>query len=157
MHGEPSIDGLIQAIANGSAYDQLQLALNPHEWREFAQALQPMSVQVGHVLIERGGTDRVAYLIESGVLSAHIPDGSGRMRLAVLNPGTVAGEGGFLSAQPRSASVITTSAGRVWCLSIHRFEDLALRSPQIALLVAWAFGSVAVRRCNHPTQRLAVT
>ena len=157
MRGEPSIDGLVQAIAMGSAYDQLQLPLKPNEWHEFAQALQPLNVAVGHVLIERGATDRVAYLIESGSFSAHILDAAGRMHLAVLNPGTVAGEGGFLSAQPRSASVVTTSTGRVWCLSIHRFDDLALRSPHIALLVAWAFGSEAVRRCNHPTQRLAIT
>ncbi len=153
----PTIDGLIAAIDSGSAYDQLNLRLGPAEWREFAQSLQPLSVQVGHVLIERGATDRVAYLIESGALRAHLEDSQGRMRLAVLSAGTVAGEGGFLSAQPRSASVITTAPGRVWCLSAHRFEDMAVRAPHIALAVALAFGSVAVRRCNHPTQRLAIT
>ena len=52
----PTIDGLIAAIDSGSAYDQLNLRLGPAEWREFAQSLQPLSVQVGHVLIERGAT-----------------------------------------------------------------------------------------------------
>ena len=43
----------------------------------------------------------------------------------------------------------------------HGLSEHLLRAVEvlrhIALLVAWAFGSVAVRRCNHPTQRLAIT
>jgi CRP-like cAMP-binding protein len=153
----PSLDGLISAIETGSAYDQLRLELAPRQWQDFGQSLQPLPVEVGHVLIERGATDRVAYFIESGALSAHLEDAGGHMRLAVLNPGTVVGEGGFLSGQPRSATVVTTARGRVWCLSPHRFEDLAQRHPPIGLALALAMGSVAVRRCNHPTRRLAIT
>lgn len=157
MLGAPSIDGLITAIDIGSAYDQLQLDLGIAQWREFGQVMQALPVEVGHVLIERGATDRMVYFLEAGVLSAHLEDPSGHMRLAVLNPGTVVGEGGFLSARPRSATVITTAPGRVWCLSPHRFADLSQREPHIALAVAMAFGSVAVRRCNHPTRRIAIT
>ena len=79
MH--PPIDGLVSAIQSGSAYDQLQLALSPVLWLEFGQAMQLLPVEVGQVLIERGATDRVVYFIESGVLSAHLEDMDGRMRL----------------------------------------------------------------------------
>lgn len=156
-NGLTSIDGLIDAIATGVAHDQLQLALTAAQWQELGQAMQPLLVEVGHVLIERGATDRVVYFIESGALSVHLDDANGRMRLAVLSPGTVVGEGGFLSGQPRSATVVATARGRVWCLSTHRFEDLSQRHPAIALALAMAMGSVAVRRYNHPARRLAVT
>ncbi|ARU03314.1 hypothetical protein CCO03_00170 [Comamonas serinivorans] len=155
--GLTPIDGLMSAIQTGAAYDQLALTLSPTQWLEFGQAMQPLSVAVGDVLIERGATDRVAYFIESGVLSAHLEDAEGRMRLAVLNPGTVVGEGGFLSGLARSATVIATAQGRVWCLSPMRFENLAQRHPQLGLALALAMGSVAVRRCTHPTRRVAIT
>lgn len=148
---------LIQVVESGSAYDQLQLSLSKSQWFELGQVLQPLDLQIGHILIERGATDRVMYFIESGSLSVHLEDASGRMRLAVLNPGTIVGEGGFLATQPRSATVIATAPTRVWCLSPHRFEGLAQRHPHVAMQIALALGSVTVRRLNHPSRRLAIT
>lgn len=154
---QPPFLNLVQVVESGNAYDHLQLSMSKAQWMELGQVLQPLDLQVGHILIERGATDRVLYFVESGALSVHLEDASGRMRLAVLNPGTVVGEGGFLAAQPRSATVIATAPGRVWCLSPQRFEGLAQRHPHVAMQLALALGSVTVRRLNHPSRRLAIT
>lgn len=156
-HELHNINELVTTIDTATGHDRLQLSLSPAQWLELGQTMQPLPVEVGHVLIERDATDRVVYFIESGVLSAHVEDSKGRMRLAVLNPGTVVGEGGFLSGLPRSATVVTTSRGRVWCLSKLRFEDLAQRHPDIGVALAMAMGSVVVRRYGSPKLRLAVT
>ena len=155
--GKADIGGLSQAVAASTAYDRLQLALNPANWQFLADHLQPMAAPVGQVLIEQGATDRVVYLVEEGVLSAHLQDEQGRMRLAVINPGTMVGEGAFFSGLPRSASVVVTSAARLWCLTPPRFADLAQRQPALALELTMAFAAVTVRRLNHTTRRIAIT
>ena len=154
----PSVLGpLMHAIATSTAHDHMQLALGERHSQQLADYLKPLDVTVGHVLIEQGATDRVVYFIESGTLSAHVQDEGGRMRLAVLNAGTVVGEGSFFSGRPRSATVVATAPSRVWCLTPQRFDEMAARQTDLALKLCMAFGSVAVRRLAHTTRRIAVT
>ena len=153
----PDLTVLMDAIASSVAHDQLQIELHERQRQQLADYLKPLDVGVGHVLIEQGATDRVVYFIESGTLSAHVQDDGGRMRLAVLNAGTVVGEGAFFSGRPRSATVVATAPSRVWCLTPQRFDELGTRQADLALRLTMAFGSVAVRRLAHTTRRIAVT
>ena len=41
----------------------------------------------------------------------HLIGDSGQMQLAILNPGSVVGEGAFFSRLPRSANVVATGVG----------------------------------------------
>ena len=151
------LSGLIDALRQGGAYDALPGQLQTEQWGCLSRYLQPHPVRVGQVAIRQGDTDRTLFFIESGTLTAHLEDALGRMRLAVLAPGTVVGEGAFFSGEPRSATVVATRDSMLWSLSHARFQDLSQHQPALALELALACAAVVVRRLNHANLRVAVT
>lgn len=114
-------------------------------------------MRTGQVPIRQGDKDRTLFFIESGTLTVHLEDVAGRMKLAVLAPGTVIGEGAFFSGQPRNATVVATRDSALWALKYTRFQELSQRQPAIALELTLACAAVVVRRLNHTTLRVAVT
>src|SRR4030095_15055577 len=100
----------------------------------------------GQVLIDQGANDRTLFFIESGALSVHLIGDRGQMQLAILNPGSVVGEGAFFSRLPRSANVVATGPARVWRLPPIRFAELANRQPNLALELVIGLGAVIARR-----------
>lgn len=151
------IQSLAQAMAHSSAFDAVPLNLNEAQWQALADYLQPMALQMGQVLIEQGVKDRTVYFIESGSLTVHYEDSRERIRIAVVGPGSLLGEGSFFSQLPRSATVHAGSASKLWCLTPLRFRELSVRHPVIALDVTVAMSSVLARRLYNRPRRVAVT
>jgi CRP-like cAMP-binding protein len=152
-----ALRGLIDAMRRGGAYDALPCGLDSAQWACLAPYLQSCVVRTGQVPIRQGDKDRTLFLIESGTLTVHLEDAHGRMKLAVLAPGTVVGEGAFFSGEPRSATVVTTRDSQLWALKHARFQELSARQPAIALELAMACAAVVVRRLANTTLRVAVT
>ena len=148
---------LLDAIRRSQEYDRFDCGLSLVQWVRLAPCLQPFPLAQGQTLIERGAADRAVYFVESGVLSVHVDDAQGYLRIAQVHPGSVVGEGSFLSHLPRSASVVATAAARLWCLTPVRFAELARREPEIALELSLALGSVVARRLANVPRRVAVT
>lgn len=119
--------------------------------------LQPYAVPVGHVLFSQGATDRTLYLVESGSLSVHYQDEKERLRLAIVGPGSVVGEGAFFSMRPRSATVQASAPTKLWTLTALRFTELTNRQPAIALGLAMAAGAVLAKRLGNRRRRVAAT
>jgi CRP/FNR family cyclic AMP-dependent transcriptional regulator len=152
-----NIQDLCRAIAQNTSYDAFAPALTPAQWETVASYLQPFDLAAGQVLIVQGATDRTVFFIESGALSVHLLGESGQMQLAILNSGSIVGEGSFFSRAPRSANVVATGSARVWRLTAIRFAELSNRQPNLALELALAFGSVVARRMVNKLKRVAVT
>ncbi|CAN7700372.1 cyclic nucleotide-binding domain-containing protein [Variovorax sp. LjRoot290] len=152
-----SIQDLCRAIAQNTSYDAFAPAFNPQQWETLASYLQPFDLAAGQVLIDQGANDRTLFFIESGALSVHLIGDKGQMRLAILNPGSVVGEGAFFSRLPRSANVVATGAARVWRLTPIRFSEMSNRQPNLALEMALALGAVIARRMVNRPKRVAVT
>lgn len=151
------INGLVQAIAHNHSTDCLNLAMTAVQWDIMASYLQPFALAQGQILIEQGSLDRTLYLLESGTLSVHYEDDKGRVRLAIVGPGSAVGEGSFFSHLPRAATVQAASAAKVWCMTPLRFTELANRQPALALEVAMGLGTVLARRLVNKPKRVAVT
>jgi CRP/FNR family transcriptional regulator, cyclic AMP receptor protein len=151
------IQELCRAIAQNTSYDAFAPVFNPAQWDVLASYLQPMDLPAGQVLIDQGKNDRTLFFIERGALSVHVIGEEGQMQLAILNPGSVVGEGSFFSRLPRSANVVATGAARVWRLSPIRFAELANRQPNVALELTLALGSVIAKRMVNKPKRVAVT
>lgn len=151
------IHGLAQAIAHCNASDALRCQLNPAHWDILASYMQPFVLSAGQVLIEQGALDRTLYFIESGTLSVHYEDEKTRIRMALVGPGTVLGEGAFFSHQARIATVQASSLCKLWCLTPMRFLELSNRHSPIALELAMAMGSVIAKRLYNRPKRVAVT
>ena len=151
------VQGLVQAVAQNHTNDAFSPTLTTSQWDMLGSYLQPFAVAQGQTLIEEGGSDRTLYLIESGSLSVHYEDHKGRVRLAIVQPGSAVGEGAFFTGQPRSASVQAGSASKIWCMTPMRFTELRNRHPEVALEMAMALGSLVSRRLANRPRRIAVT
>ena len=148
---------LVEAIATAHADDSMMNALSPDQWDVIASYLQPCALAQGQVLFSKGDMDRTLYFVESGGLSVHYEDSTGRLRLAIVGAGSVVGEGAFFSHRPRSASVQANGPSKLWSLSAMRFAELANRQPAIALNLVMACGSVVAKRLGNRRRRIATT
>jgi CRP-like cAMP-binding protein len=151
------IKALLVAIANDPSEAQLGHALSAAQWDVLAAYMQPVQVAAGRILIAQGAEDRTLYFVESGMLTVHFEDATGKIRLAAVGPGSVIGEGGFFSRMARSATVQTGSACQLWTLSPMRFSELANRQPAVALSLAMALGAIMARRMVSNRRKIAIT
>jgi CRP-like cAMP-binding protein len=149
--------GLLSAIAQADEEDSMNNPLTPAQWDTISAYLQPYTLPAGHVLFTQGASDRTLYLVESGSLSVHYQDEKERLRLAIVGPGSVVGEGAFFSMRPRSATVQTGAPSRLWALTALRFSELSNRQPAIALGLVMAVGAVLAKRLGNRRRRVAAT
>ena len=148
---------LAQAMKTSTALDAVPLNLQEPQWRNLANYLQPVSLQQGQVLIEQGVKDRTVYFVESGSLTVHYQDSKERIRIAMVGPGSLLGEGAFFSHQPRNATVQAGSECRLWQLTPLRFRELCTRHPDVAVELTLAMSAVLARRLYNKPKRVAVT
>ncbi|MBL8387420.1 MAG: cyclic nucleotide-binding domain-containing protein [Hydrogenophaga sp.] len=148
---------LAQAMRASHALDAVPLNLADAQWHVLGDYLQPVALREGEMLMEQGVKDRTVYFVESGSLTVHYEDAKERVRLAVVNAGSVLGEGAFFSHLPRSATVHAGSHSRLWCLTPLRFRELMQRHPTIALDLTVAMSAVLARRMYNRPKRVAVT
>lgn len=151
------IQDLAQAIDLSRALDALPLKLNELQWKTLANHVQALVLPQGQVLIEQGVKDRTVYLVESGSLTVHYQDGRERIRIAMVGPGSLLGEGAFFSHQPRNATVQAGSECRLWKLTPLRFRELCTRHPDVAVELTVAMSTVLARRLYNKPKRVAVT
>jgi CRP/FNR family cyclic AMP-dependent transcriptional regulator len=151
------VHGLVQAMSQNQTNDRLSCTLSTAQWDMLGSYMQPFALAQGQVLIEQGAADRTLYLLETGSLSVHYEDDKGRVRLAIVAPGSAVGEGAFFTHNTRNATVQAAAPSKVWCLTPIRFAELSNRHPNIALELAMALGSLLGRRLVNKPKRVAVT
>ena len=86
--GKPTIKGLVEAVVHNTGEDSLSKILTPVHWEALAPFLQSFTLAQSQVLIGQGSTDRTVYFLESGSLSVHFEDATGRVHLAIVNAGS---------------------------------------------------------------------
>lgn len=149
-----STDALIQALRSLNAPDAFQPRFDPHQWRAFAAFLRPAMLRAGDVLIRRGSTDRGMFLLAAGSLQVQVPSADGGRRpVAILRPGAVVGEPSLFGDTPRMAQVEAMSPASVYVLSRPRFEEMAVRQPELAMEVLRAAGRVMAERMYANMER----
>jgi CRP/FNR family transcriptional regulator, cyclic AMP receptor protein len=126
-------------------------------WELLSSYMQPMTLAQSQVLITKGSNDRTVYFVEEGSLTVHYADSAGRVRLAIVAPGSAVGEGSFFSHLPRNATVQAAGATRVWGLTPIRFSELSNRQPAVAVVVAMALGALVSSRVVDRRKRISVT
>ena len=151
------LQGLPDALAQASADDSMTNPLTPAQWDILSSYLLPVVLPAGQILFSQGATDRTLYLVESGSLSVHYQDEKERLRLAIVGPGSVVGEGAFFSHRSRSATVQASAPCKLWSLTAIRFTELTNRQPAIALGLVMAAGAVLAKRLGNRRRRVAAT
>lgn len=151
------IQGLLNAIEQNASRDAFAPSLTPAQWNLFEGYLQLIELLPGQVLAEQNSQDRTLYFIETGAISVHFLDSKGEVKLSILNPGSVVGEGAFFSRGPRAANIAASGHTRAWRLTHVRFAEMSNRQPELALELSMALGSVMYRRLMNRALRHAVT
>lgn len=156
-NGKAELTALLEAIASNPADPTLGHMLTRPQWEVIGGYMQATSLAPTQILIQQGAEDRTLYFVESGMLTVHFEDMTGKIRLATVGAGSVVGEGGFFSYMARSATVQAGNACKLWALTPMRFSELSNRQPLVALALAMALGAVMAKRVVSNRKRIAVT
>ena len=141
------INELVQAIQTLNAEDAFRARLNLEQWRTIAPYLTRHDIRSGDLLIKQGDADRSMYFLAQGSLQVFVTGGPpGSNRIAILRAGSEVGEPGLLGETARMANVEAMTPCVVWALRGPRLEELAQRSPALALELLRTAGSVMATR-----------
>jgi CRP/FNR family transcriptional regulator, cyclic AMP receptor protein len=137
-----NVQALYDAIYAHNTADAFKPRLRLDQWSILQSYLTRHEIRRGQMLLKQGDLDRTMYLLESGTLQVFVDKPRLGQRLSILHPGAVVGEAGLFSQQPRMAHVEAMSDCVVWALRGPRFEEMAARSPGLALEVVRAAASL---------------
>jgi CRP/FNR family transcriptional regulator, cyclic AMP receptor protein len=153
------IDELVQAVQTLNADDAFRVRLSLDQWRIVAPYLGRHEIRAGDLLIKQGDADRSMYFIGQGSMQIFVTGGPpGSHRVAILRAGAVVGEPGLFTDGPRMANVEAMTPCIVWALRGPRMEELAQRSPALALELLRAAGAVmAVRMRSNLLRQTPIT
>lgn len=141
------LNELVQAIQTLNAEDAFRARLSLDQWRIIAPYLTRHDIRAGDLLIKQGDADRSMYFLGQGSLQVFVTGGPpGSNRIAILRAGSVIGEPGLFTDGPRMANVEAMTPCQVWALRGPRLEELAQRSPALALELLRAAGGVMATR-----------
>jgi len=137
------ITELVDAIHSLNASDAFKPRLTPEQWRVLQSFLTRHEIRAGDLLVKQGDHDRTMYLLERGTMQVFVSNAKpGESRLSILRAGSVVGEAGMFSDQPRMANVEAMTACVVWALRGPRLEELAARNAALTLELVRAAASV---------------
>lgn len=157
FNSQNNIGSLVAAINACQDEESMINPLTNTQWDLLAPYLTPTVLAATQVLFQQGSQERTLFFVESGSLSVHFEDESQRIRLAIVGPGSIVGEGAFFSHRPRSATVQAVAECRLWALASIRFTELSNRQPAVAVALAMAAGSVLAKRLGSRKRRVATT
>lgn len=157
FNSQNNIGSLVAAINACQDEESMINPLTNTQWDLLAPYLTPTVLAATQVLFQQGSQERTLFFVESGSLSVHFEDESQRIRLAIVGPGSIVGEGAFFSHRPRSATVQAVAECRLWSLASIRFTELSNRQPAVAVALAMAAGSVLAKRLGSRKRRVATT
>jgi CRP-like cAMP-binding protein len=137
------IQELFDAVHSLNTEDAFKPRLSFEQWRILQSYLTRHEVRAGDLLLKQGERDHTMYLVERGTLQVFVSDAKpGASRLSILRAGSVVGEAGMFSDQPRMANVEAMTPCVVWALRGPRLEELSARNAPLALEVIRASAAV---------------
>ena len=148
------LDGLIAAVHSFNGEDAFRARLTPDQWRTFGQYLTPHKIRTGDLLARQGDSERAMYFVSDGSLQVFVTGAPSASRIGIVRAGAVVGESGLFADVPRHANAEAMTPCTVWSLRGPRLDELAQRSPQLAVLIVRALaGVMAVRLRAHIGQQ----
>lgn len=149
------VNELVQAIQTLNAEDAFRSRLTLEHWKVLAPYLTRHEIRSGDLLIKQGDTDRSLYFLSQGTLQVFVTGGAPGSKIAILRAGSIVGEPGLFVDGPRMANVEAMTPCVVWALRGPRMEELAQRSPALALELLRAAGAVMATRMRATLSKQA--
>jgi small-conductance mechanosensitive channel/CRP-like cAMP-binding protein len=107
--------------------------LTPEERTHLAERLVPTPFAQGDIMTQQGAEAHWLYFLVEGQAEVVIGDGKGHSRkVAILEPGSVFGEMGMMTGEPRRASVIAKTEAQCYRLDKEAFREIIQMRPALA-------------------------
>ncbi len=126
------------------------------EWSTILDYTEIYIFKKGEVVIHKGDTSRVLYIVKNGALEVFIPQKnnfSGK-RISLIEKGSVFGEQSFFDGRARSASVRGVTDGEMMSLSLEAFNTLAARETELARNILFDLARLLSIRLRQTTLAL---
>ncbi|PTS86011.1 mechanosensitive ion channel protein MscS [Pseudomonas sp. HMWF032] len=91
-------------------------SLSAEEKDLLAEQMQPLAVSAGQVVLELGEVSEQLLVIDTGVVSAAVPDGERFIEAGRMGPGEIMGEQGIIHDTPSQARFTALSSGMLYRL-----------------------------------------
>ena len=115
-----------------------------------APYLTRLELQPAERLITQGQPPNAVYFVAAGRLSTWLQTGTGELlRLESMRAGSVVGEVGFYTGEPRSASVVADEAAVVYQLSAEGLASLMAEQPALGAAVTASLAKLTAERVHH--------
>ena len=131
--------------------------LSAEETEELCSYLELREWQTDAVVMKEGAVeDYVGFLIE-GKLAVKLKTGywDKHIIIAVLEKGTMVGEGAFIDSGPRSNDVIAMEPSRILVLSAPKMDELILNNPLLAVKLMQRMLFIMSIRLRKAGERIA--
>ncbi len=90
-----------------------------------------IQVRADQILIREGDVSDLAFVVVSGVFEVTKGEGAKRKLMAFAKPGTMLGEMGLITNEPRYATCKAINEGEVGLLSIEQFTLMQKKDPDL--------------------------
>lgn len=111
---------------------ELFRALNPEELDQLAGHLIPAPFAKGDAMTQQGAAAHWLYIIVEGHADVMLTKDGETMKLSELGPGSVFGEMGLMTGEPRATTVIATSDVDCYRLDKESFSQIIKTRPELA-------------------------
>jgi len=128
--------------------------LSREEAQKFLSSATMIELASGDLIMRQGDRDDTLYVLLSG-LAEVFSDGSSGPPLYILGPGDTFGEIGFLTAVPRTASVVARKDSRALLLSAEFMERFIGQEPAIGAKVMLNLAREIAGRLAVATSQIA--
>ena len=154
VDGLGKVAALAQAVAMLQSDDAFGPRLDSEAWLQLTPLLERAEIRAGDLLIRQDQHERHCYFLERGNLQVFVTRSTpGTHRISVLRAGSIVGEAALFGDIARMANVEAMSNCVVWTLTAKHFEELARRSPAVALKLAYGAAAVLAARTRANLER----
>jgi len=128
--------------------------LTDHEHARLLTAMEPCTAAGGDLVFQKGSPSRSLLLVEEGMLEVFDQAVGADVILAVIGPGGVVGEVGFVDGQPRTHHVRAHGDCRLRRLTRERLLDLVKDDPQLFAKLTIALARLVAQRFRAAVDEL---
>jgi CRP-like cAMP-binding protein len=126
--------------------------LDDDELLDVVRALQPMTMQPGQRIFERGERGEALYVVERGAVGISVDS----LALARLGAGEVFGELALIDSAPRSATAECVEAGTLYRLDKSSFDALRAQLRPAAFKILRNLAATVAERLRETNEQIAL-
>jgi len=131
--------------------------LSAHDWSLLDQHAAPASYRRGDVILAEGSSRRALHIVNSGTVRVEQAQNGRGIALALLGPGEIFGEMGFVENAPADASVVADEDVAIDVIDGNALQSVMASEPGFAVRFYHSLALTLIRRLRVTSRRLTET